>query len=66
MSLLFSQPGRDVVVGQHQVLGEEEGASFSSVEDDKGDEEGYGGSQEVESRVPWVPVDRGEHVFNAL
>ena len=60
MPLLFSRPERDVVVG------EAEGAAFSSVEEDVGDDGSDGGSHTLESRVPWVPVDRGEHVFGAF
>ena len=66
MPFLFSVPERDVVVGYHKVLSEAEGVAFSPVEEDVGDDRSDGDSQEVEFRVPLVPVDRGEHVIGAF
>ncbi len=66
MPYLFSQPERDVVVGRHQDLRVVEGAASPPVEEDVGDDGRDGGSQELESRDPRVPVDPGEHVLEAL
>ncbi len=66
MTFLLSQSERDMIVGHNQVLGEAEGAAFSSVEEDVGDGGRDGGLQELESRFPWVPVDQGEHMFGAV
>ena len=66
MPLLFSQLERDVVVVHHHVLREAEGVLFPLVEEDVGDDGRDGGSQELKSRVPRVPLDRGEHVLGAF
>ncbi len=65
MPFFLSQPERDVVVGCHQVLREAEGAAFPLVEENVAGDGRDGGSQELESRVPWITVDRGERVFGA-
>ncbi len=66
MSFLVSQPERDVVGGHHQILREAEGTAFPSVEEDVGGDVRDEGSQEMESRVPRVPMDRVEHVLGVF
>ena len=67
MPFLLSQPERDVVVGHdRQVLREGEGDVFPPIEEDVGGDGRNKGSQELESRVPRVLVDRGELLLGAF